>query len=105
MPKSISVEKQSIGIKGGKREGAGRKAGVPNKKTAEVQAAVAASGITPLEFMLQIMRNPANEPADRLDAAKSAAPYVHAKLANVTVVGDPDNPLQSVSRIELVAPA
>lgn len=89
-------EKQSkgiSGIKGGKRAGAGRKKGVPNKRTAKVQAAVEASGITPLDFMLRIMRTEPGEIEDervlqsvmelRFEAAKAAAPYVHARLAAV----------------------
>lgn len=69
--------------KGGARSGAGRKPGAPNKKTQAVQEAVAASGETPLEYMLKLMRDITAEPAARLDAAKSAAPYVHAKLASI----------------------
>lgn len=84
-----SVEKQSKSInpskKGGKRPGAGRKAGERNKKTAEVVAAVEASGVTPLDYMLTVMRDVASEPATRLDAAKSAAPYVHSKLSSIEV--------------------
>lgn len=86
-----SVEKQSTeikGIKGGKRVGAGRKKGSLNKRTAELQAAVEAEGITPLAFLLQVMRNEVNEPRDRMAAAVAAAPYVHAKLAAVDVTGD-----------------
>lgn len=79
----MPIEKQSTAIKGGKRPGAGRKPGVPNKRTAAVQEAVEASGITPLDYMLEVMRNPTNEPAMRLDAAKSAAGYVHARLSAV----------------------
>lgn len=78
----MAVEKQSTGIKGGKRPGAGRKPGVPNKRTAEIQSAVEASGITPLEFMLDVMRNGTDQ-AMRFEAAKAAAPYVHAKLSSV----------------------
>lgn len=77
------AEKQSTGIKGGKRHGAGRKKGVPNKRTAEVQAAVEASGITPLEFMLKIMRSETVDEMARFEAAKAAAPYVHARLASI----------------------
>ena len=43
--------------RGGKREGAGRKPGVPNKATQAQREAVAASGLTPLEYMLQLMRD------------------------------------------------
>lgn len=94
MSKSIRIEKKSIGTKGGARPGAGRKKGEPNKRTAALQAAVEASGITPLEYLLQVMRNDLNELPIRLDAAKSAAPYVHAKLANVQVTGKDEGPIQ-----------
>lgn len=66
--------------RGGKREGAGRKPGTPNKATQEQREAVAASGQTPLEYMLQVMRDLSQEDTKRLDAAKAAAPYVHARL-------------------------
>jgi hypothetical protein len=66
--------------RGGKREGAGRKPGSPNKATQEQREAVAASGLTPLEYMLQVMRDLSQEDQKRLDAAKAAAPYVHARL-------------------------
>lgn len=75
--------KISKNIKGGARVGAGRPKGSVNKKTAEVQKAVVESGITPLEYMLSIMRDPEAEGHQRLDAAKSAAPYVHAKLTSI----------------------
>jgi hypothetical protein len=68
-------------MRGGKREGAGRPAGAVNKVTAERQAEVAASGLTPLEYMLSVMRNEEADEARRLDAAKAAAQYVHPKLS------------------------
>ena len=69
--------------KGGPREGAGRKPGIPNKRTAEKAAEVEASGLTPLDFMLKILRDE-DQPKDaRMWAAEKAAPYVHAKLASV----------------------
>ncbi len=85
------TEKISKGIKGGFRPGAGRKKGAPNKKTAELQKAVAESGITPLEYMLQVMRAPDTEPKERLAAAVAAAPYVHAKLSSVEINGNITN--------------
>ena len=68
---------------GGKRAGAGRKPGSPNKKTQEQISAVEDSGITPLEYMLTVMRDEGREQSERLDAAKAAAPYVHPKLSAV----------------------
>lgn len=93
------TEKKSVGNQnGGVRPGSGRKKGTPNKKTAETIRKVEESGVTPLEFMLNIMRKPDlgefAEPAQiiahnamRFEAAKAAAPYVHAKLAAVEVTG------------------
>ena len=69
--------------RGGARPGAGRKPGTPNRVTAELQAAVAASGETPLDYMLRVMRSASEDNSRRDEMAKSAAPYVHAKLAAV----------------------
>lgn len=69
--------------RGGKRVGAGRKPGVPNTKTKELIDKVEASGLTPLDYMLSLLRD-AELPAEaRFEAAKAAAPYVHARLAAV----------------------
>jgi hypothetical protein len=82
--------------RGGARAGAGRKPGSPNKKTAELQAAVAETGETPLDFLLRIMRDDKADEARRIDCAKAAAQYIHPKLSavdmnadvNATVVGE-----------------
>lgn len=37
----------------------------------------------PLDYMLSMLRDETLEPTARFEAAKAAAPYVHAKLANV----------------------
>lgn len=80
-------EKISSGSNGGKRPGSGRKPGTPNKKTAELQKAVEESGLTPLAYMLQVMRDETEEAPRRLTAAQAAAPYVHAKLSSVELTG------------------
>jgi hypothetical protein len=69
--------------RGGKREGAGRKEGSPNKASAERQAEIAASGLTPLDYMMSMLRNEQETPANRMWAAEKAAPYVHPKLAAI----------------------
>jgi hypothetical protein len=81
-------------MKGGKRPGAGRKPGGRNRRTLEAIAAAEASGITPLEYMLRVMRNKRSGAAVRLDAAKSAAPYVHARLASIEHKGNGDHPIE-----------
>jgi hypothetical protein len=67
---------------GGAREGAGRKRGAAARLDAEARAK-AMEGLTPLDYMLGILRDEENEAAVRMDAAKAAAPYVHARLASV----------------------
>lgn len=69
--------------RGGKRAGAGRKPGAPNKATAARQEAVEASGLTPLDYLLSVMRDEAAPREERVDAANKAAPYVHPKLSSV----------------------
>lgn len=96
---------------GGKRPGAGRRKGSTNTKTAIERAAIRekveaikAAGETPLEVLLRMMRNSQDE-AVVIDCAKAAAPYLHPRLSSVEHKGDPDNPLETVTRIELTAPA
>ena len=81
--------------RGGARPGAGRPKGRRSSKTVEQLAAIAGSGLTPLAYLLKIMRDKELDRAVRLDAAKAAAPYVHPKLANLdaTVKGDSAHPL------------
>ena len=76
--------------RGGARPGAGRPKGRRSDKTVERLEAIAAAGITPLDYLLGVMRDVAQEPAVRLDAAKSAAPYVHPKLASIEHSGEVD---------------
>lgn len=73
--------------RGGKREGAGRKAGVRNRATEKQRAAIEGSGLTPLDYMLSVLRNTDADPKDRMWAAEKAAPYVHPKLATVEHTG------------------
>jgi len=81
---------------GGKRGGAGRKPGTANIKTRETADAALSSGITPLEYMLDVLRNEDADIKDRMWAAEKAAPYVHAKLASVEHKGEGGGPLQIV---------
>lgn len=100
----------------------GRKKGVKNKATAAKARAIAASGVTPLDFMLGIMRAPQPTPEDgeepavfvaryvgwrdrALDAAKAAAPYVHPKLANIEHTGKDGGAIQSKVSVEFIGKA
>lgn len=72
-----------MAARGGARPGAGRKKGSPNKATQAQREAVVQSGKTPLEYLLDVMRDAGRDLSARLDAAKAAAPYVHPKLSSV----------------------
>lgn len=79
--------------RGGKREGAGRRAGSATTKTREAANRAANEGLTPLDYMLKLLRDEGQPKEDRMWAAEKAAPYVHAKLASVEHKGDGGGPL------------
>ena len=70
------------GSKPGERRG-GRQRGTPNKKTALQNAAIAAAAanpnLSPLDFLLNLMRDETTPPDLRLQIAQTAAPYLHDK--------------------------
>ena len=75
---------------GGARPGAGRKRGsrTKNPKPHPTRAKIlameaAAAGLTPVDYLLGIMRNEKLELPVRLEAAKAVAPYVHPRLASL----------------------
>lgn len=61
----------------------GRAPGTPNKRTAETQKAVEESGLTPLAYLLSVMRDESADEQRRVAAANMAAPYVHARLSSI----------------------
>jgi hypothetical protein len=91
----------------GERRG-GRKKGTPNRATSWREREVKAGGDTPLDYLLSVMRNDRLPRAERTDAAKAAAPYVHPKLATIAPTSDvgaydltklSDEDLETVHRI------
>lgn len=87
--------------RGGNRAGAGRKSGIPNKASVERQKKVAATGETPLEYMLKVMRDGKASDQRRDDMAKAAAPYVHPKLASMQHTGPKGGPIQTIDVAKL----
>jgi len=81
---------------GGRRPGAGRKAGTATQKTRDIADRAASEGKTPLEVMLDVMRRASFQQDDALalEAAKSAAPYVHPRLSSIEHGGKDGQPLQ-----------
>jgi len=80
----------------------GRKKGTPNRRSV-TQAEIAGSGMSPLEFLLMVMRDAGEDMPRRVTAAQAAAPYCHAKLSSVELTGKDGAPMQTVTRIELIA--
>jgi hypothetical protein len=75
--------------------GQGRKKGVKNKKTLELQKSIS-KGLTPLQHMLRVMRSRSSKVSDarRDEMAKAAAPYVHPRLTTTELHGADGGPLQ-----------
>ena len=83
-------------MRGGLRPNAGRPKGKLGKRT-KMNAGFAEeallAGLTPLEYMLSILRDASNDQAARFAAAKEAAPYLHPRLAAIEHRGDADSPV------------
>ena len=61
----------------------GRQKGVANKRTREIADAAVKEGISPLGYMLQVLRDKTVDPERRDRMAAAAAPYIHPRLSNV----------------------
>jgi len=83
----------------GKKTG-GRKKGSRNKVNMQREAEIAASGMTPLEYMLSIVRDPLKDEKTRCDMAKAAAPYCHPHLQAIQHTGANGGPIEQVHVIE-----
>ena len=73
--------------RGGRREGAGRKLGSVSKLDGEARTKAMEGGMMPLDYLLGIMRDEDHDARSRLDAAKAAAPYCHARLSSTELSG------------------
>lgn len=94
--------------RGGKREGAGRKKGSVTKATQlrqQMIAKIAHEGVSPLDVMLGAMRAAweRNDHEKAAGYARDAAPYIHPRLSTMQHKGDPESPVETVTKIVLVA--
>ena len=69
--------------RGGSRPNAGRPKGSRNKRSIEAEENIRKNGVTPLEYLVSIYQDEKQPERMRLEAARSAAPYVHPKLSAV----------------------
>ncbi len=75
--------------RGGYRPGSGRKPGAKTKKTREVAELIwATATITPLGYMQGLLDGTQEFDVVKFEAAKAAAPYVHARLAAIEHSGE-----------------
>jgi hypothetical protein len=77
----------------GKKTG-GRKKGVPNRATSRMREELARSGLTPLEHMLALLRDPDAADSRRDWAAEKAAPYCHPRLSSTEWSGPEKGPIE-----------
>jgi hypothetical protein len=85
---------------GGKREGAGRPKGARTNRSRRIAEKALNEGLSPLEYMLGIMRD-VNEPTElRFEAAKACAPYIHPRLVSREALETP----QPIVHITMSAP-
>ena len=59
----------------------GRQKGTPNRSTAIKSAEIEASGLTPFDYLLSVVRDESADTKERTDAAKAILPYCNARLA------------------------
>ena len=63
----------------------GRPPGALNKRTREIMQAIEEDGMTPLEYLVRNYQDEDMPPPVRIDCAKAALPYCHARLSSVDV--------------------
>jgi hypothetical protein len=88
------------------RKTGGRQKGARNRATAEARAAAAVAGILPLDYMLEVMRDPKADHKRRDAMAMAAAPYLHARLSTIDAKLEPAaaGPLPQIVQVEFVVP-
>ncbi len=67
------------------RKTGGRQAGTRNKVTTAARGMAQATGILPLEYMLQVMRDTEADKRRRDSMAMAAAPYLHPRVASNSI--------------------
>lgn len=78
----------------GNPKGVGRPVGTANRRTREIAERSFSDGISPLEYMLSVMRDENADGPRRDDMAKAAAPYMHPRLATMEHKGEGGGPIK-----------
>ena len=69
-------------MRGGSRPGAGRPKRSMQPRRDRMMTALASGRLSPLDYMLAVMNDPAADPARRDRMAVAAAPYLHVRAAD-----------------------
>jgi hypothetical protein len=72
--------------------------------SARDQAASVASGMSPLEFLCAVYRDPKQSMTRRIEAAKCAAPYIHPRISTTEFVPPPQLGDDNEIRITFIDP-
>jgi hypothetical protein len=83
----------------------GRQKGIANKRTREIADAAVKEGLTPLEYMLAVLRDRTVDPERRDRMAAAAAPYIHPCLSNVEAKIDITGHEAALAELEEIAAA
>ena len=92
-------------MRGGRRPNSGRKKGVKNLVGIRLKEQLLSDGISPLAFVLGVMRDPLQDLNARMDAARAAMPFLHAKLQTLEHPSpEEENPRPPCVEIVFVSP-
>jgi hypothetical protein len=87
-------------MRGGRRPGAGRKPGSPNKRRADKDEAIKEycdeRNYDPLQAMVDLACDPEQPLALRVLLHRELAQYLYAKLARLQVSGDDEHPIRVI---------
>jgi len=83
----------------------GRPKGSQNKNRNTGIIIAQRKGVSPLEFLLSVMDDEDNDLSVRMDAAKAATPYLHARLSQIAMDVDVQAQVTEIRRTVVTEPA
>lgn len=81
----------------------GRPKGSLNRRSQQARDIVERMKCDPLEYLMSIVKNRRLPIELRLDAAKTATPFVHARLSTTAVMGQVNHDVSVISKIQQIS--